>query len=34
MKPDSKDIIAFLIGLYAEQENIKIQYILEDEEND
>lgn len=30
----TNDIVALLVSLYAEQENIKIKYILEDENND
>ena len=34
MKPRTNDLFALLISLYAEQENINIKYILEEEEND
>lgn len=33
MKPTT-DLFALLISLYAEQENINIKYILEEEHND
>ncbi len=33
MKP-TEDLFALLISLYAEQENIKIKYILEEHNND
>lgn len=33
MKPRTTDLLALLISLYAEQENIKIKYILEEENN-
>lgn len=34
MMPESKDLFDLLVSLYAEQENIKIQYILEEQNND
>lgn len=30
-KPDGKDIMALLISLYAEQENVHITYELEED---
>ena len=29
-KPDGKDLVGFLISLYAEQEGVRITYKLED----
>lgn len=29
MKPNGKDLLALLISLYAEQENVKITYEME-----
>ena len=33
-EPGGKMLLQILIDLYAEQENINIKYILEEEEND
>lgn len=34
MKPDGKRLLQILIDLYAEQEHVRIDYKLEDIEND